>query len=82
MEKLRKAGIEVERLLRVEYPRNVVDFAQRRNLTVNDLQRLVAVRMKPVDLMTDKELEHITDAMSSFPKLYAWHFTSRPGTQS
>jgi len=82
LEKLRKAGVELSLILRAEYPRNVVDFARRRNLTVNDLQRLMGVRLKPIDLMTDKELEHILEAMSSFPKLYAWHFTSRAGTQS
>lgn len=80
--KLREAGVEFPRLLRVEYPRNVVDFARRRNLSVNDLEKLMGVRLKPIELMTEKELEHITDAMSSFPKLYAWHFTSRAGTQS
>jgi len=76
LEKLRKAGVELSLILRVEYPRNVADFARRRKLSFTDVDKVMALSLKPIDLMSDKELEHILHAMSSFPKLYTWHSTS------
>jgi len=82
LDKLRKAGLDLPSMVQLECPRNVLDFARRLNLSVNDLDRLISVRLKPVGLMTDKELQHIVDAMSSFPKLYTWDSTSSPDVKS
>jgi len=82
VEKLRRAGVELPLLDRVEYPRNVHDFGRRRRMSIDVLDKLMGLGLKPIDLMTEKEIEHILDAMSRYPKLYSWHPTPPPEDQS
>ena len=82
LEKLRRAGIEIPAVVRLEIPRNVHDFAQHFGLSLNEVEKLVNTELKPVDLMTERELQHVLDGMSSFPGLYTWHSRSPAQRQS
>ena len=82
LEKLRRAGIEIPAVVRLEIPRNVHSFARHFGLSLNEVERLVNTGLKPVDLMTETELQHILDGMSRFPGLYTWHSRSSAEGQS
>jgi len=52
-------------------PENVRSFAQA--LPLRDIERLMNVRLKPVNSMTAEELRHVHDSMKRFPGLYEWN---------
>ena len=56
-------------------PGNVRAFSQ--ELPLEEVERLMSVQLRPVNLMTLEELGHLLESMRQFPTLYHWHDEER-----
>lgn len=52
-------------------PPSVRDFALEEDLTFREVERLLKVRLKPVERMTKDELRHVWRSAKAFPTVYS-----------
>ncbi len=69
--KLKRAGLKWPPVgHEAQFPTNVARFARQRKIPFDQAERLARARLKPVESMSPKELQHIVQSMSKFPTLY------------
>lgn len=67
---LKQAGLELAPQTALIIPPAVREFALAESLTLREVERLLKIRMKPVETMTTDELMHVWKSASPFPDLY------------
>ncbi len=67
---LKQAGLELAPQTALIIPPAVREFALAENLTLREVERLLKIRMKPVETMTTEEMKHVWESTRPFPDLY------------
>ena len=71
-DRLRDAGLQWPPEPEVTFPGNVAKFARRNRIAFDTAENLLSLRLKPVEQMSSRELNHIITSLASFPDLYRY----------